>query len=110
VSLAPGVVRATLGLRSSWISTGILSLARPSGRVTAGSAVTLTGSIQRVKDAVTLEQHSTGGAWEAGPSLSPAADGSFSVQVTPTVTTQYRLTLGKQHTKALTVTIVPSSS
>ena len=42
VTLSPGTVRSALGLRSTWISTSRLVLARPSGPATAGSTVTLT--------------------------------------------------------------------
>jgi stage II sporulation protein D len=105
VPLPPATVRSALGLRSTWISTGRLSLARPVGDVTAGSAVTLTGTIARIKDSVTLEQRPAGGSWEPGPAVKPAPDGTFSIQVTPTVPTQYRLVVGKVRTKALRVNV-----
>ena len=98
-------VRSALGLRSTWFSVGLLRLSRPSGTFSAGQAVTLTG-VKRIKDAVTLEQKPAGSSWQAGPSISPAADGSFSVSVTPSVTTQYRLVAGSIRTKPLRVTIV----
>jgi stage II sporulation protein D len=110
VTLPAGTVRAALGLRSSWISIGVLSLARPTGRLTAGSPIALTGVVKRVKDPVTLEQKPAGGAWEAGPALTPAADGTFSLQVAPTVTTQYRLIAGKVRTKPLRVPVAAARS
>jgi len=109
-TLAPGTVRFALGLRSTWISTGRLSLARPAEPATAGSRVTLTGSIERIKDPVSLEQRPVGGDWAPGPVVAPAADGTFTLQVSPTATTQYRLVAGKVRTKPLRVTIVPAGS
>jgi len=75
------------------------------GTVTANTTVTLTGSIARIKDPVALEQRAVGGVWEPGAAVTPAADATFSVKVTPTVTTQYRLVVGKVRTKALRVTV-----
>lgn len=109
-ALSPGTVRFALGLRSTWISTGRLSLARPAESAAAGSTVTLTGSIERTKDPVSLEERPAGGEWALGPAVTPATDGSFSVQVSPTVTTQYRLVAGKVRTKPLKVTTVPAGS
>ena len=109
-ALAPGTVRSALGLRSSWISTGRLVLARPTGAVAAGASVTLTGEIARVKDQVTLEQRPAGGSWAPGPGLAPRADGTFAVTVTPSVTTQYRLVVGETPTKPLRVTVSQAAS
>jgi stage II sporulation protein D len=105
VAVPASTVRSALGLRSTWISIGRLELARPVGTVTANTTVTLTGSIARIRDPVALEQRAVGGVWEPGAAVTPAADGTFSVKVTPTVTTQYRLVVGKVRTKALRVTV-----
>ena len=105
VALPASSVRSALGLRSTWLSTGRLSLARPVGNAASGSPVTLTGTIARIKDPVALEQRPAGGAWEPGPAVKPAADGTFSIQVTPAVPTQYRLVVGKVRTKALRVNV-----
>ena len=104
-ALPPSSVRSALGLRSTWFSTGRLSLARPVRSVASGSPVTLTGTIARIKEPVTLEQRPAGAAWEPGPAVKPAADGTFSIQVIPAVPTQYRLVVGKVRTKALRVNV-----
>src|SRR5262249_38855801 len=90
VTVPAGSVRSALGLRSTWFSTSVLSLARPRGRVTAGASVTLTGLVQRDKDPVTLQERPAAGVWQAGPPVTPDADGNFTVAVSPTVPTQYR--------------------
>jgi stage II sporulation protein D len=110
VTLPAATVRSTLGLRSTWISTAVLSLARPRGRATAGASVTLTGLVERDKDPVTLQERTAGGAWEAGPPVAPDSDGKFTVVVSPTITTQYRLVAGKVKTKALLLPVVAAGS
>ena len=84
------IVRWALGLRSTWFEVGVLSLTRPAGTIQPGATVTLTGVARRVP-VVALEQRTGTGAWEAGPAIQPAADGTFSVDVQPAGTTQYRL-------------------
>ena len=91
-SVAAAVVRAALDLRSTWITAGVLTLTRPAGSFAAGSPVELTGSAHRVTGPIALQQRETGGTWSAGAALELAADRSFSVEVTPSATTRYRLT------------------
>jgi hypothetical protein len=94
VPLRGGDIRRALGLRSGWIRVGLLFLSRPAGAVVSGTAVTLSGRVEQVKG-VTLEQRAPGGAWQAaGPALTIASDSSFSIEVTPTATTEYRLAAG----------------
>jgi stage II sporulation protein D len=86
-------VRRALDLRSTWFRAAVLSLTAPPGRAAPGTAVTLTGFAKRLGLArPVLEQRQPGVSdWQAGPALRVAADGSFSVAVAPTVTTDYRL-------------------
>jgi stage II sporulation protein D len=91
-SVAAADVRAALGLRSTWITPGVLTLTRPAGSFAGGSAIELTGSAHRVKGPIALEQREPGDAWSAGPDVELKADGSFSVEVSPAATTLYRLT------------------
>jgi stage II sporulation protein D len=100
VSMPAGVLRRALGLRSTWIRVGVLSLSRSAGPVASGSTVTLFGRVELLKG-VTLEQRSPGGTWEAGPALVVAADNSFSISVTPAATTEYRLVAGTAKGAAL---------
>jgi stage II sporulation protein D len=91
-----GELRLKLGLRSTWItSMGRLSLQAATARLTVGGRTTLSGSVRGAgTDAPPHEQRPSGGAWEPGPALKLAADGSFKVAVKPAVTTQYRLEVG----------------
>jgi hypothetical protein len=59
--------------------------------VSPGTTVTLTGTVRGAKNVV-LEQRPSGGAWTEGDPVTPdPATGAISIDVTPTVTTDYRL-------------------
>jgi stage II sporulation protein D len=88
---AAGVLRGSLGLRSTYVTFGLLSLSRPLGAPAPGSALTLTGKVRAVKGPITLEQSTSGGSWATGPTLTLAKDGSFTVPITVQQTTSYRL-------------------
>jgi hypothetical protein len=104
VSFSAGQVRRALGLRSTWISVGLLSLARAAGTVAPGTTVTLFGRAEGLKT-VTLEQRPVGGTWSAGPALTIAPDKSISIDVTPSATTEYRLAAGTAKGAALRVVV-----
>jgi stage II sporulation protein D len=93
VVLRGAEIRHALGLRSAWIRVGVLLLSRPPGPVAPGSPVTLSGRAELVKGA-TLEQRTARADWQPGPALKIGSDSSFSVAVTPTATTDYRLAAG----------------
>jgi SpoIID/LytB domain protein len=90
-TLGPGFLRESLGLRSTFVKIGVLTLSRPGGTVPAGTAVTLTGTVRAVKGPVVLEQSAGGGVWAPGPALTLAPDGTFSVGVSLQQTTLFRL-------------------
>jgi SpoIID/LytB domain protein len=90
-TIGAGFLRGSLSLRSTYVTIGLLSLSRPAGFAAPGATVELTGKVRAVKGPVVLEQSTGGGAWASGPAFTPAADGTFSVSVTPQQTTLYRL-------------------
>jgi stage II sporulation protein D len=90
-TLGSGFLRGPLGLRSTFVKIGLLSISRPSGTVAPGTAVTLTGTVRSVKGPVLLEQSAAGGVWTPGPALTLAQDGTFSVNVSLQQTTLFRL-------------------
>ena len=100
-------IRSALSLRSTWFSVRWLALAKtqtlPAGKVTS---VTLTG-VARGFASVQLEAKASGSAWALVGPVTPAADGSFSIAVRPTVTTLYRLVTGSIHGAQVTVAIAP---
>jgi len=86
-------VASALNLRSTWFSVGVLSLLppTPNAAVSPGTTVTLTGTVRGVSNVV-VEQRPTGAAWTELDTVAPdPATGVISIDVTPTVTTDYRL-------------------
>ncbi len=86
-------VAAALGLRSTFFSVGVLSLLPPSPNpaVSAGTTVTLTGVVRGVRNVV-LQERPAGGTWsDLAPVTPDPKTGAISVDVTPSVTTDYRL-------------------
>jgi stage II sporulation protein D len=88
-----GSVAAALNLRSTWFSVGVLSLLPPAPNiaVSAGTTVTLTGTVRGVKN-VALQERPNGGVWtELEPVTPDPGTGAISLDVTPAATTDYRL-------------------
>jgi stage II sporulation protein D len=83
-------LRFGLGLRSTWLSIGLLSLSPPAAPVSFGRTATLTG-VARGAGGVVLEQRSGAGGWLPAPVLKAGANGAFTVKVKPPRTTDYRL-------------------
>jgi stage II sporulation protein D len=105
VTVQASELRRALGLRSTWISVGVLSLSRPGGDVQPAAAVTITGKATQVQDPV-LEQRSAADAgWQPGPALALGSDGSFSIDVSPAETTLYRLSAGTIKSAVLRVPV-----
>jgi hypothetical protein len=91
IALPAPQVRFALGLRSTWFTVGLLSLARPVGPAVYGVPLTVVANVRGVARA-TLEQRSPPGPWAPGPPLGPpAADGTFSLLLRPLETVELRL-------------------
>jgi SpoIID/LytB domain protein len=84
--------RRALDLRSTWVTIGVLSLSRPAGMASAGFPLTLAGTARQVKGPIRLEQKAAGQPWGASRAIELGADRSFTIEVVPDGTTQYRLT------------------
>jgi stage II sporulation protein D len=106
VKLSGAAVRTALGLRSSWFTVGWLELTAPAEPVAYGGPATLTGTVRGVGP-VTLEQRTAAGAWQSVATVSPRADGSFSVSVQPSATAQYRLAAGQVRAGVVQVPVAP---
>ncbi len=105
ITLTGPQLRADLGLRSTWFAIGWLALDKPTAAVTAGQPVSLTG-LARGVTAVTLEQKTVTG-WQTVQAIAPAADGSFTVVLHPSITTTYRLAAGDVRAATVKVPVVP---
>ena len=107
VQLTGSTVRSALGLRSTWFTVGWLALTPPAEPVAYGGSGTLTG-VARGVGPVTLEQRAAGGTWQTVTSITPAGDGSFSVAIHASATTQYRLAAGQVRAAVVAVPVAPS--
>ena len=102
----PGaVLRTKMGLRSTWFSVGVLSLAGPTQTVVFGGRAKLIGVARGLTQAV-LQQRQAG-TWTDLSSVKADKDGAVSVLVKPSVTTQYRLASGKVLAASVRVPVAP---
>jgi stage II sporulation protein D len=88
-----GTAAATLNLRSTWFSVGVLSLQAPvpNAPVSSGDTVTLTGVVRGERNVV-LQERNPGLPWSKLETVTPEpGTGEISIDVTPTATTDYRL-------------------
>jgi stage II sporulation protein D len=100
------LLRTSLGLRSTWISIGVLRLDRPAGAVVYGSSLRLSG-VARGLPAPTVASSSDGSSWSTVEPLERAADGSVSALVKPAKTTRYRIEVKGGASPALLVQVAP---
>jgi stage II sporulation protein D len=99
-------LRTRLGLRSTWFSVGVLSLARATLTIVPhGSATRLNGLARGFPGRVLLEARATGGAW--APAGGVPAGAAFALDVKPTLSTEYRLAAGTIRTDPLRVVVAP---
>ena len=89
----------------TFVKIGVLSLTRPASTAAAGAEVVLTGIVRGVKGPIVLQSAASGAAWADDTPVAPAADGTFSVTVTPTQTTSYRLSAPNVTGEALSVPV-----
>ncbi len=107
VTLTGMQVRDDLGLRSSWFDIGFLSLAPVRAPVTPNTPVALGGVVRGLTD-VSLEAQAADGTWTTAGAVTPAADGSFTIRVTPKATTNYRLATGDVRGALIKVRVKPA--
>jgi SpoIID/LytB domain protein len=101
------VVRTALGLRSTWLTIGVLRLDRVSrGAVVFGSSTQLTG-IGRGLGPTALEASPDGVTWSTVAKVVPDGTGAFALDVTPMRTTRYRLEGEGGASPALLVQVAP---
>jgi SpoIID/LytB domain protein len=101
------VMRTALGLRSTWVTIGVLRLDRPlSGSVVFGSSTTL-GGIGRGLGTPRLASSADGTSWADVAPVTPDVAGAVSVGVKPVRTTRYRLEAEGGASPALLVLVAP---
>jgi len=102
VAVTGTAARAALGLRSTWITTGALTLRRPAKPLVYGGAMKLSAVVRGVAGASL--QLRTGGTW-ATVRLAPA--GSLAMIVKPKGTTLYRLATPAGQGPTMRVPVAP---
>jgi stage II sporulation protein D len=106
-TLPASLVRTALGLRSTWVTIGVLRLDKPSANtVTFGSAARLTG-IVRGLGTPHLASSPDGTAWSAAREVTFDKTGVVTVDVKPVRTTRYRLEAEGGASPALLVQVTP---
>lgn len=92
IRIAPARLRAALGLRSSWVRLGVLSLSRSLQPVGYGRKLTLTGLIRGL-NGVVLEQRTATG-WQALTVPVANGQGAFSIETPARTSAAFRLSGG----------------
>ncbi len=101
------LVRTALGLRSTWITVGVIRLDRPSiGTVTLGSSARMTG-IVRFLGTPRLAASPDGASWSAGTDVTFDKNGIVTADVTPERTMRYRLEAEGGASPAVLVQVAP---
>jgi SpoIID/LytB domain protein len=101
------LVRTALGLRSTWVTIGVLRLDRTSrGSVVFGSRTHLSG-VGRGLGVPRLASSDDGTAWATVYSVAPDATGGVAFDVAPARTTRYRLEATGGASPALLVQVAP---
>jgi stage II sporulation protein D len=109
-SVPASLVRTALGLRSTWISFGVLRLDRPRGVVEYGSPLRLTGVARNILEPQ-LAASAGSSAWTTVGPLERTRDGLVSHPVQPSRATRYRIegtgTTGRVLGQVLLVRVAP---
>jgi hypothetical protein len=90
--VAGSKLRGALGLRSTWFTVGMLSLAPPVPTVPVvyGSTITLAGLVRGISG-VAFEQRPVSTPWQSVGPVTPGVDGAVTLTAKPTIMTDYRL-------------------
>ena len=101
------LVRTALGLRSTWITVGVIRLDRPSvGTVTLGSSARMAG-IVRFLGTPRLASSPDGSSWSPGTEVTFDKNGIVTADVTPERTMRYRLVAEGRASPAVLVQVAP---
>jgi len=106
VTVSADTFRTLAGLRSTWFTAGVLSLAASETPVDYGATVELSG-VARGVAAPVLQQRLSGGAWQQVGAVSPDPAGAFQLTETPETSADYRLVAGKATGPLLHVAVAP---
>lgn len=106
-TIPASLVRTALGLRSTWITVGVMRLDRPSvGTVTLGSSARISGVV-RFLGTPRLASSPDGSSWSAGTEVTFDKNGVVTADVTPERTMRYRLAAEGGASPAVLVQVAP---
>lgn len=105
-TLPAALLRSNLGLRSTWVTVGVLRLDRPAAPVTFGGSVRLTGLARGVASPV-LQASLDSSTWSrvGEPAVEPTGAVAFTLR--PQRTTRYRLQAAGGASPAQLVWVAP---
>jgi len=106
-SVPATLVRTALGLRSTWISVGVLRLDWPSADSLVFGSTTHLSGVGRGLAAPRLASSPDGAAWTGAGTVTPDAVGAISIDVKPARTLRYRLEAEGGASPALLVQVAP---
>ena len=99
-------LRRALSLRSTWFRIGVLALSTPPAPVTFGTQAALSG-LARSLPSVTLEQREGTSVWHSVGPVTPAGDGTVTVEMRPRAPSDYRLASGAARSRVAHVAVAP---
>ena len=105
-TVTAGLLRTSLGLRSTWISVGVLRLDQPR-ETTVFSAPLRLGGIARALPAPMLFSSPDGSSWTEVGALQRETSGLASVIVKPERTLRYRIEVADAASPAVLVQVAP---
>jgi len=103
-SIPAALVRTSLGLRSTWISIGVLRLDRPTGAAVYGSPLELSGLARGLR-LPQLATSSDGVSWKSAGPLARGSNGAVWGEVTPTASMRYRIEVNGAASPAILVSV-----
>lgn len=105
-SVPASLLRTALGLRSTWLTIGVLRLDRPSGPLVFGSSVRLSG-LSRGLASPLLSTSTDGAVWTQAGMLALEPNGSVAAIVKAVRTTRYRIEAVGAASPVLLVQVTP---
>jgi stage II sporulation protein D len=106
-SMPASLVRTALGLRSTWISLGVLRLDKPTGGPIVFGSTTHLAGIGRGLGTPRLASSPDGTSWSPVRALTPDAAGAVALDVKPVRITRYRLEAEGGASPAMLVEVAP---
>jgi stage II sporulation protein D len=106
-SVPPSAFRTGLGLRSTWVTVGVLRLDRPSGPAVFGSSLRLDGIARGLGTPLLSSSVDGGSSWSQVGRLARSPNGLVSLAVTPARSTRYRIEAEGAASPTLLVQVAP---